>query len=49
MIKDSQEIFAKCGKVIVGSDQHDTYRPGRATNNTGELEAIQQAILCVQK
>ena len=49
VIKDSQELFAKCGKVIVGSDKHDTHRPGRATNNTGELEAIHQAILWVQK
>ena len=49
VIKDSQELFAKCGKVIVGSDKHDTHRPGRATNNTGELEAIHQSILWVQK
>ena len=44
VIKDSQELFAKCGKVIVGSDKHDTHRPGRATNNTGELEAIHQKL-----
>ena len=46
VVEDNKETHAECGRVKTGKDKE---LPSKGTNNTGELEAIKQALGWIEK